>query len=171
MAIKVATKTVLLLSPQQLLKNVFILQTLHICQSAADVKYETVDLDSREINKTYPQLPKDVKNILAYFSVEHGDVRNSRIRARYKTGRAGVAYKEFYELALLRLLHGLFERLKLFAALFKWYHKLWTDRINAKIAPCTFSSYKPQFQFRSDQKKRCIKVDHADHAKCYGIRY
>lgn len=147
MAIKEATKTVLLLSPQQLLKNEFILQTLHIRKSATDVKYETVDLDSREINRTYPHLPKDVKEILAHFSVEQGDLRNSSIRARYKTGRAGVAYKEFYELALLRDLHGLFERLKPFAALFKCYHKLWTDRTNAKTAPCTFSSYKPQLQF------------------------
>lgn len=158
MAIKVETKTGLLLSPQQLLKNVFILQTLHIRKSAADVKYETVDLDSREINKTYPQLPKDVKEILAHFSVGHADLRNSSIRSKYKTGRAGVDYKEFYELALLRELHGLFERLKPFAALFKWYHKIWTDRASAKTAPSTFSSFKPQLQFEVVKENEALKL-------------
>ena len=147
MLIKVETKTVLLLSPQQLLKNIFILQTLHIRKSAADVKYETVDLDSREINKTYPQLPKDVKDTLAHFSTGYGDIRNSGIRLRYKTGRAGVPYTEFHEGALLRELHGLFERLKPFAALFKWYHKIWANKASAKTAPCNLSLYKPQLQF------------------------
>jgi superfamily II DNA or RNA helicase len=158
MAIKVETKTGLLLSPQQLLKNTFILQTLHIRKSATDVKYETVDLDSREINKTYPQLPKDVKEILAQFSVGYADLRNSNIRSKYKTGRAGVDYTEFYELALLRELHGLFERLKPFAALFKWYHKLWTDRTSAKTAPCTFSTYKPQLQFEVVKENDALKL-------------
>ena len=158
MLTKIETKTALLLSPQQLLKNIFILQTLHIRKSAAAVKYENVDLDSREINKTYPHLFKDVKEILAHFSKGHADLRNSSIRLKYKTGRAGVAYKEFYELALLRELHGLFERLKPFAALFKWYHKLWMDRTNAKTAPCTFSTYKPQLQFEVVKEKNALKL-------------
>ena len=156
MAIKVENKVVLLLSPKQLLKNVFILQTLHIRKSAADVRYETVDLDNREINRTYPYLPKDAKDVLAHFSAEHADMRNSSIQARYKTGRTGVAYKEFYKLALLRDLHGLFERLKPFAALFKWYHKLWTDNVTAKTAPCTFSNYKPHLQFEVVKKKKAL---------------
>ncbi len=158
MATKVETKTGLLLSPQQLLKNIFIVQTLQIRKLAANVKYETVDLESREINKAHPQLPKAVKEILAHFSVGHSDLRNSSIRSKYKTGRAGVAYKEFYELALLRELHGLFERLKPFAALFKWFHKLWTDRLRAKTAPCTFSSYKPHLQFEVVIENDALKL-------------
>ena len=156
MLIKVETKTVLLLSPQQLLKNIFILQTLHIRKSATDVKYETVDLDSREINKTYPQLPRDVKDTLAHFSTGYGDIRNSGIRLRYKTGRAGVPYTEFHEGALLRELHGLFERLKPFAALFKWYHKIWANKTSAKTAPCNLSPYKPQLQFEVVKKNDAL---------------
>jgi hypothetical protein len=147
MALQVDNKTGLLLSPQQLLKNSSILQTLHVRKTAADVKYETIDLDSREINRTYSQLPKDVKELLIYFSVGHGDIRSNNIRSRYKTGRAGIAFNEFYDQALLRDLHGLFERLKPFAALFKWYHKIWQNKLSAKTAPCSFSGYKPQLQF------------------------
>ena len=147
MAIKVEYKTGLLLCPQQLLKNTLILQVLHIRKSATDVKYETNDPDGREIAKSYPQLPRDVKDILLHFDITHTELRNNSIRSRYKTGRAGVAFAEFYDLALLRDLHGLFERLKPFSALFKWYHKIWHTQSSAKTAPCTFSTYKPQLQF------------------------
>ena len=158
MASKVETKTGLLLSPQQLLKNISILQTLHIRKSAADVKYENIELDSREINRTYPQLPNDVKQILAHFNAEQAELRKISIRTKYKNGRAGVVYAEFYELALLRELHGLFERLKPFAALFKWYHKIWADRSTAKTAPCTFSSYKPQLHFEVVKENDALQL-------------
>lgn len=137
----------LLLCPQQLLKNTLILQILHIRKSATDVKYETNDPDGREIARSYPQLPRDVKDILLHFDITHAELRNNSIRSRYKTGRAGVAFAEFYDLALLRDLHGLFERLKPFSALFKWYHKIWNTKSSAKTAPCTFSTYKPLLQF------------------------
>ena len=158
MANKVENKTVLLLSPQQLLKNTDILQILHIRKSATDVKYENIDLDSHQINRTYPTLPNDVKIILASFSAANADARNSNIRSRYKTGRAGIAYAEFYEQALLRELHSLFERLKPFTALVKWYHKIWTDRTSAKTTACTFSTYKPQLHFEVVKENNALKL-------------
>ncbi|MEP7141786.1 MAG: DEAD/DEAH box helicase [Ferruginibacter sp.] len=147
MAIKVENKTGLLLSPQQLLKNISVLQTLHIRKTAADVSYATSDLDSREISNSFSQLPKAAKEVLIYFNAGHSDSRNYSIRSRYKTGRAGMPYNDFYEPALLRELHILFERLKPFASLFKWYHKIWYNKSSAKTAPCVFSGYKPQLQF------------------------
>ncbi|MEO7766325.1 MAG: DEAD/DEAH box helicase, partial [Ferruginibacter sp.] len=158
MAIKVENKTGLLLSPQQLLKNLEILQVLLISKTALEVRYATSELDSREIENAFPQLPKATKEVLIYFTSGHSDLRNSSIRARYKTGRAGMVYKEFYEPALLRELHGLFERLKPFTSLFKWYHKIWHDRSSAKTAPCTFSSYKPVLQFEVTKEKDALTV-------------
>ena len=158
MANKVEHKTVLLLSPQQLLKNTGILELLHIRKSATEVKYENYDLDSHQINRTYPKLPNDVKHTLVHFSTANATVRNNNIRLRYKNGRAGIAYAEFYEAALLRELHSLFERLKPFAALFKWYHKIWTDRTSAKTTPCTFSNFKPQLQFEVVKENDGLKL-------------
>ncbi len=147
MAIKVENKTGLLLAPQQLLKNISILEALHIRKTASGFSNETKDLDSREINNTFPQLPKEVIDILICFSVGHGGSRNYSIQSKYKIGRAGMPYNEYYEPALLRALHGLFERLKPFTSLFKWYHKIWSNKSSAKTAPCVFSAYKPQLQF------------------------
>ena len=158
MAINVENKTGLLLSPQQLLKNSSILQTLHIRKTAGDVKYETIDLDNREINRSYSHLPKDVKELLHFFCEEYGAVRDNGIRSKYKTGRAGVPFSEFYDQALLRELHGLLERLKPFATLLKWYHKIWQNRTSAKTSPCVFSSFKPQLHFEVIKEKDELKL-------------
>jgi len=147
MANKIEIKIGLLLAPQQLFKNFSILQTLTITKSAADVKYETSDLDSRELKKSFPRLPNLVKELLICFSAGYGDMRKEHIRLKYKTGRSALPFNEYYEQALLRELHGLFERIKPFTALFKWYHKIWSDKSSAKTKPCSFSTFKPQLQF------------------------
>lgn len=147
MATTVESRKGLLLSPQQLLKNMFILQVLHIRKTAAGPTHDTKDPDSREIANNYDALPKDVKDILLSFSVGHSESRNNSIRSRFKSGRAGVSYHDFYETALLRELHTLFDRLKPFTSLFKWYHKIWTDKSSAKTSPCVFSTYRPNLQF------------------------
>ncbi|MEO6731874.1 MAG: DEAD/DEAH box helicase [Ferruginibacter sp.] len=156
MAINVENKPGLLLSPQQLLHNVSILQRLRIRKTGGDVSFDTTDLDGREINNTFGNLPKAVKELLLCFNADNADHRNNGIRSKYKSGRAGVTYKEFYEPALLRELHSLFERLKPFTTFFKWYHKVWQDRSNAKISPCIFSSYKPQLQFEVVKEKDAL---------------
>jgi len=147
MANKGEYKTGLLLSPQQLLKNTDILQSLHIQKNNGDVKYEIRPLDSREIKTTYPDFPTQAKEILVNFDSGHNEQRTNLIRLKYKTGRAGVPFIEFYEQALLRELHSLFERLKPFSPLLKWYHKVWANKASAKTAPCTFSTFKPLLQF------------------------
>ena len=144
---KAAYKTGILLSPQQLVKNISILLILNIRKSGLDIGNETSDLKEREINRYLPQLPKDLQQALSLFNATNSEYRRQQIRQKYKTGKAGVPFKEFYDQALLRDLHSSFERLKPFTALLRWYHKVWTTNTNAKIAPCTFSSYKPQLQF------------------------
>ncbi|MEP7107819.1 MAG: DEAD/DEAH box helicase [Ferruginibacter sp.] len=168
-AILVENKTALLLSPQQLLKNRSILQALHIRKTPADVCYSTNDLDSREINSCFPQLSKAAKEILIRFSVGHGDLRSQLIRSKYKAGRTGMAYTDFFEQALLRELHGLFERLKPFTSLIKWYHKIWQEKSSAKTAPCVFSAYKPQLKFEVIKEKDALILN--THLSLNGTAY
>ncbi len=140
-------KTVLVFSPQQLLKNSEIVQSLHIRKSAKGVSYETKDLELRELNQSFNHLPKAAKEIFANFDATHSALRERSIDSRYKKGRSGISYKEFYPTALLRELHGVFETMKPFAHLVKWYHKVWQDKHTSKTAPCSFSSFKPVLQF------------------------
>lgn len=145
-------RPVLLLSPQQLLKNEHILHSLHIKKSPKGINYELKDLDSREINSTFNLLPKSAKEVLQNFEPQSSVQRDSAIKLKFKKGRAGMAYADFYRPALLRELHGLFERFKPFTPLVKWYHQLWQNQHIARTAPCTFGAYKPQLQFEVVKK-------------------
>ncbi len=156
MAINEENKIGLLLTPQQLLKNVSILQTLHIKKTTTETSFQLGDLDNREINAHFPVIPKEAKSLLKLFSAGDSEVRNYTIRSKYKTGRAGMNYSEFYENALLRDLHGLFERLNPFTPLFKWYHKIWSDQSNTKTAPCIFSAFKAQLHFEVVKKNNAL---------------
>ena len=140
-------KTVSLFSPQQLTRNSGIVQSLHIKKSAKGISYDQRDVEHRELNQSFNELPKIVKEILVNFDATHCLLREKNIESRYKKGKAGIPYKEFYTTALLRELHGVFEALKPFTSLTKWYHKYWTDKSTAKTAPCAFSTFKPQLQF------------------------
>ena len=158
MAIKVEHKTGLLLSPQQLTKNSSVLQKLQITKAGLDVKQKVSDLDIREINQSFADLPKNIREVLPHFNVFYSESRSQQIKKRYKTGRAGLPFAEFYEAALLRELHGLFERMKPFATLFKWYHRIWNNTSNARTAPCTISAFKPQLQFEVIEQGKALHL-------------
>ncbi|MEO6721717.1 MAG: DEAD/DEAH box helicase [Ferruginibacter sp.] len=139
--------TVLLLCPQQLAKNTGIIQSMHIRKAADGIKYKAEELNYPEINKFFPELPKTAKDVLVGFDRIHAGIRENNMKAKYTKSRSGLSYKEFYKVALLRDLHQSFVWLKPFSTLVKWYHKIWADKVSSKIAPCSFSSFKPQLQF------------------------
>ena len=153
MVAKTETKTVLLLCPQQLLKNNGIIQSLHVQKNAGGINYKTDELTVTEVNKFFPGLPKNARDVLVSFDPVHSAIRENNIRYKYSKARAGLPYKEFYRTALLRDLHQSFVWLKPFTSLVKWYHKIWIDKVNAKTAPCSFSAFKPQLQFEVVKEK------------------
>ncbi|MEO6231902.1 MAG: DEAD/DEAH box helicase [Ferruginibacter sp.] len=137
----------LLLSPQQLLKNNAIIESLLIEKSPKGINYVTRELDGRELNRSFSGIPKNLKELLIQFDPDHCLQRENTIQNKFKKGRAGIAFKEFYPAALLRDLHSLFEQVKPYASLIKWYHKTWQNKHTARTAPCVFSTYRPQLQF------------------------
>ncbi|MES2891282.1 MAG: DEAD/DEAH box helicase [Bacteroidota bacterium] len=147
MLTKTEYKVVLLFCPQQLLQNSGIVQALHIKKSEKGISYDHRQLEHRELNQSFNELPKSAKETLVNFDPTHSLLREKNIESKYRKGKAGVPYKEFYPTALLRDLHALFETLKPFTPLVKWYTKYWVDKHNAKTTPCTFSGYKPHLTF------------------------
>lgn len=146
-------KTVLLLFPQALQDNFQVLASLEINKSKKGITYTTNDLDAGELRHCYPTMPAQGKEILARFSKSGLATLTSNIKQRYAIKRAGLDYEEYFQQSMLRELHTAFERLKPFASLTKWYHKLKTGKDEKsgkdsfKTAPCAFSAFRPQLQF------------------------
>lgn len=147
MATKEEVRSVLLLTPQRLLEDHQVLESLQITKSAKGVTYANFELDYSEVKKSYDHLPKPAKDLLGAFQKNAISTLITQVKQRYAIKRAGIAFDTYYKNAMLRELHGILESLKPFAGLIKWYHKVKTDKNSYKTAPCVFSAYKPRLQF------------------------
>ncbi|MCW3082323.1 DEAD/DEAH box helicase [Segetibacter sp.] len=147
-AVKTETKIAVLLSPHELGTKYRLLESLHVQKSNKGIDYDLFDLQSKELNKHYSHLPQVVRDLLQNFCP---DAFNS---FQYKVGKPFLDKKlTAPETALIinatrRHFHQLFDKLKPFFSLLKWYHRTRVDNGKSfKIAPCAFSSYRPHLNF------------------------
>lgn len=159
MAMKEELKTVLLLSPQKMLEDHLVLESLHIVKNAKGTTFLNKELDNAELKANYESLPKPARDLLLHFSKTGITQIVSQIKQKYQLKRAGIAYEPYYKTAMLRELHGILETLKPFAILAKWYHKIRTEKGSYRTGPCVFSVYRPQLQFE------VVKEDNLLHLK------
>jgi superfamily II DNA or RNA helicase len=141
-------KTVLLLSPHRLLTDHQALESLHIIRQGATTEFIACKTDLSEIKEYYSHLSKPAKEALVNFTREGVKEIKETIKARFeKLQPANDTFELFYNKAITRRLHELFEPLKSQATQVKWYHKVPADNGNFKSAPCTYSALRPMLQF------------------------
>jgi SNF2 family DNA or RNA helicase len=159
------SRTVLLLSPHRIPEDHLVLESLHITRDAGTakstemVRFESCELDNTELRVHYSQLPKLATEILMWFNTAGINWIREDIKKRFAAQRAGVPFGPYYKNTMTRRLHDLLERLKPFAPLLKWYHKLPGDKGYYKTAPCTFSAFKPQLHFELKQEDEGIQLE------------
>ncbi|GEO11330.1 DEAD/DEAH box helicase [Segetibacter aerophilus] len=146
--VKVEKKIAILLSPHELDSKFRLLESLHIQKSDKGIEYDLFDLHNKELNKNYLHLPEVVRDLLVHFSPD------AFTKFQYKVGQPFLDKKPTdAELNLIlttthRHFHQLFDKLKPFSGLLKWYHRTrLPDGKSFRMSPCAFSSYKPQLVF------------------------
>lgn len=159
MSTKSDQKNVLLLQPHRLLSDHNLLECLQITKEKGIPKYVNSELNSTELNKNHPKLPKEVRDALLSFSKERVTLLKEEIQKKYTLQRAGVSYEVYSKTAITRRLHEHMERMKPFAALVKWYHKVPGDKGNFKTAPGSFSTFKPQLQFEVTKNGNALQLN------------
>src|SRR5579859_7183268 len=165
MASSPPSKTTLLLSPQRLTGDHLILESLHITKvpgtskTSPALRFEISELDNTELRVHYGDLPRQVTEILMWFNKSGMGWIKDDIQKRFAAQRAGMAFEPYYRNAMIRKLHELLDRMKPYAALLKWYHKLPGDKGNYRTAPCTFSSFRPQLQFELVRDGDALRLD------------
>lgn len=171
-AVKVETKVALLLIPHELGTKYRLLESLHIEKSAKGIFYEAFDLQSKELNKHYSNLPPFAKDLLVQFSPDAYAAFNQKLTYALFDKKATEEEKALIKTATLRHFYQLFDRLKPFRNIIKWYHK--ARNVNAKsfrTAPCVFSSYKPQLNFHVAKEKArlTLKIEVILNGASYNI--
>ncbi|MCW3115381.1 MAG: helicase [Segetibacter sp.] len=156
-AVKTETKVAVLLSPHELGTKYRLLESLHIEKSAKGIDYDLFDLQSKELNKHYSNLPQTVKDLLFCFSPD------AFTHFQYKVGQPFLDKKptsselNLIRMTTLRHFHQLFDKLRPFFSLIKWYHKTRVaDAKSFKTSPCVFSNYKPQLIFHVASENGCL---------------
>jgi SNF2 family DNA or RNA helicase len=147
--LKETVKSALLLSPHRLLDNKGLIQILQIIKgNNGAMRYEAGEVNMSDVRALFPGLPKGMVSLFREFTLEGKEEAVKEIKQRHTKQKAGIAYGEYLRIALLRHYHQLFEQLKPFASLVKWYY---TKQINGNkhysTAPCLFSVYRPQLYF------------------------
>jgi SNF2 family DNA or RNA helicase len=152
-------KNVLLFQPHRLLLDHNLLECLQITKEKGIPKYVNSELSPSELNKNFPKLPKEVKDVLLWFGKERIGLMKEDIQKKFTLQRAGVSYEVYYKTAITRRLHEHLERMKPFAALVKWYHKTPGEKGNFKTAPGSFSTFKPQLQFEVTKNGNALELN------------
>lgn len=148
MKTKETTKPAILLSPHRLLETTILLQTLRIIRNNNSLNYEVGDMNAGELKNMFPEWPKEVLLAFREFGREAIDETRKAIRQKHTKQKAGMPYEAYSKQALLRHYHQLFERVKPFAPLAKWYHsKQLNGNKHYSTAPCVFSAYRPGLRF------------------------
>ncbi|PZR28202.1 MAG: ATP-dependent helicase [Citrobacter freundii] len=159
MKTKETTKPALLLAPHRLLETSILLQTLRIVKNNTSLNYEVGDMNVSELKSMFPDWPKEVLIAFREFGREAIDETRKEIRQRHTKQKAGMPFESYSKQALLRHYHQLFEHVKPFAPLAKWYHsKQLNGNKHYSTAPCIFSTYRPRLQFIVEKTELGLEV-------------
>ncbi len=152
--VKVETKIAILLSPHELDLHYALLELLYIQKSGKGINYTLFYLHNKELNKYYSHLPQQVKDALYNFSPNAYAAFHQRLMKLFLSKKLSEADELQIRTSTLRHFHSLFERLKPFAHLLKWYHKTKLEKgKNYKTSPAAFSPFKPLFNFHVAAEK------------------
>jgi SNF2 family DNA or RNA helicase len=170
---KVEKKIAILLSPDELDTKYRLLESLHIQKSDKGIEYDLFDLNARELNRQYAKLPQLVRDLLVYFSPD------AFAKFQYKAGYPFLDKKpsgsdsNLIRTTTVRHFHQLFDKLKPFYSLLKWYHKTRLPGGKSfRTAPCALSSYKPQliFHVASESGKLVLKTETILNGASYNLK-
>lgn len=145
---KVTGKVGVLLCPYELEGRFKILESINIERSVHSINYEVSRLDAKELSKSFSHLPATAKDLLLQFNPDATSLLRQKLSQALTAQKSGKTGEILVRNAILKHLHQLFERLKPFCNLIKWYHK--TPILKEKTyrtSPCVFNVYKPQLKF------------------------
>ena len=135
MAAVTTEQKVLLLSPQRLLTDYILLQFLHIKKSKQGVDYKIQAATDPDLKNCCSHLPGQAINTLTQFT-ETAIIRTGdQIKKQHHAQRAGISSETYYQRAMARSLHGLFERIKPFAELVNGTIRFSTRKDIPELAP------------------------------------
>src|SRR4051794_899548 len=153
-AAKVETKVAILLSPNELDNKCRLVESLHIEKSAININYKVNTLDPKELSKNYSHLPAMARELFLQLTPRAVDEIQQKIRQPFAKQRVEKESEVLIRKSLLKHFYQVFEKLKPFCNVVRWYHKIpGVSGKNFKTSPCVFSTFKTQLSFYVKKEK------------------
>jgi SNF2 family DNA or RNA helicase len=148
MAVKTESKVAVLFYPGKLQGRGNVVESLHIHKSTQGITFELADLGKSELARHHGYLPEPVRELLLQL---RGDALNATLQKMVKQS-GGNAPDSYIDGLMARHICQLFDKLKPFHALIKWYHRKATPGSKQyTTAACSFSHFRPRLQFTVQQ--------------------
>ncbi len=151
------TKVSLLLLPKEINRSNNIIASLHVTKNGKNIQLQDNLLTRKELRQHFVSLKDPVKEAISLFCDEDLENAYNRHRQKLNVVKAGVDSSKHLHNAMARHLHRSLEQLKPFASQLKWHHKI-PNKKNFLIAPCQFSNYKPQLEFRVQKNRKDLEL-------------
>ena len=149
----------LLINPGLIESGKPIFSYLVISKEGKNIGFDTHEFTHSLIKKKFQHSPELLKMALMDCSVDNVlDVSNN-IQHRYSRQKAGLIYETFFSKSFITHWYTVFEGLKPYFPLIKWYHKKeQPGKKNSITAPCSFSTYKPGLSFEVVKINGALKL-------------
>lgn len=146
----------ILLSPQRLLTDGFILASFAVVKTPKSVDYQVAEFDVKELQKKFPAEPKPVKEVLQLFTKAGMAGLKSRLDSIYK---AKDPDKSQFKQAFVREIHHGIATLISLLEKTKCYHRIKNQSGGMRTAPCTVKNERPILQFEVCRQNGCLGIN------------
>ncbi len=146
MSEKSSPKAIILFIPQKQLDLQGLLKIRILNKVKEKIILEDYKLQKKLLMQHFYKLPLNVIDTLLLFSDEElaeWEMETSQNIFLLKK----TASDEIFKITLVKGLHQRFESLLPYSSLIKWNSQIYSVKKNVQTSPCSFSSYRPQFQF------------------------
>jgi SNF2 family DNA or RNA helicase len=138
----------ILLSPELIAEGKPAFRILHIIKKNKSVDFINSELTKANIQHEFPNYPKPFRDLLMQCNGVYLEQISKDISFRYSHQKAGIAFDDFFEKNFVSFWHKLFEGLRPYYPLEKWYYrKEQPEKKNFLTSPCKFSAFKPGLSF------------------------
>jgi SNF2 family DNA or RNA helicase len=134
----------LLLSPHKLGKDLLMIEAVELTKKAGIPQLETLEPAPSLLRDKFPQLPKEARDAVCFFS------KSALISAKAEIDRSGKVTgtdPEYRKQALLKMAHGHLLTLKPFLPLCEWMHRVPLSEGRMLSGQCIFSPLRPLLHF------------------------
>ncbi|MBX2923654.1 MAG: DEAD/DEAH box helicase [Chitinophagaceae bacterium] len=152
---------VLQIAPGNLLNAAPVVSRLNIVKKSGNIDISAEALNWSLVRKVFKEAPRPFRDILMDCCEEAIAEQKQHIKHRHGIQRTDISWDAFFSKNITAYWHKVFEALKPYFPLIKWYHKKpQAGKKNFLTGPCTFSTYRPSLRFDVH------KINNALHLQC-----